>query len=197
MAYPLREHDPERVREEMLIGSKKRFNGVYKYWAGPDLGYQSKETFEKLKKEGYDGDQDYMLLGGWQARRAQLGINKVMKAAAPVVTPVLTPRVATPAPRPILSSKKWSQDLTDLKIKISRSDGRITYASLYGYAEWDLTCREWFAWVEWIEDGSNPRYYRGQSLNKRLPLNSLLTINHDNVMFQYLGRKLIKKRISI
>ena len=89
MAYPLREHDPERVREEMLIGSKKRFNGVYKYWAGPDLGYQSKETFEKLKKEGYDGDQDYMLLGGWQARRAQLGINKVMKAAAPVVTPVI------------------------------------------------------------------------------------------------------------
>ena len=117
----------------------------------------------------------------------------VAPVVTPVVAPILTPRIATPAPRPILSSKKWSQDMTDLKIKISRSDGRITYAFLYGYAEWELAYREWFAWVEWIEDGSNPKYYRGQSLNKRLPLNSLLTINHDNVMFQYLGRKLIKK----
>ena len=83
MAYPRREHDPERIKEDMLIGTKKRINGVDKYWSGPDLGYQTKATFEKLKEEGYKGNQDYMLLGGWQGHRARLGRDKVLEAASP------------------------------------------------------------------------------------------------------------------
>ncbi len=90
MAYPLREHDPERVKEDMLIGTKKRINGVDKYWSGPDLGYQTKATFEKLKEEGYKGNQDYMLLGGWQGHRARLGITEALKTAAPVLEPIAT-----------------------------------------------------------------------------------------------------------
>ena len=90
MAYPLREHDPERVKEDMLIGTKKRINGVDKYWSGPDLGYQTKATFEKLKEEGYKGNQDYMLLGGWQGHRARLGITEALKIAAPVLEPIAT-----------------------------------------------------------------------------------------------------------
>lgn len=90
MAYPLREHDPERVEEDMLIGTKKRINGVDKYWSGPDLGYQTKATFEKLLEEGYKGDPDYMALGGWQSHRANLGINKALNIASPVLEPVMS-----------------------------------------------------------------------------------------------------------
>ena len=90
MAYPLREHDPERVKEDLLIGTKKRINGVDKYWSGPDLGYQTKATFEKLKVEGYKGDRDYMALGGWQSHRANQGINKALSIASPVLEPVIS-----------------------------------------------------------------------------------------------------------
>ncbi len=89
MAYNRTWEDPERLERERPIGSKAIVDGIEKLWAGPDLGYQSEATFNELQTEGYDGDQDYMLSGGWQARRAQLGINKVIEAVAPIITPTL------------------------------------------------------------------------------------------------------------
>ena len=83
----LRQQESETTRP---IGSEAVLNGEPVKWAGPDLSWQSPETFEKLQTEGYDGDQNYMLSGGWQARRANLGITEALKIAAPVVEPIVT-----------------------------------------------------------------------------------------------------------
>jgi len=83
----LRQQESETTRP---IGSEAVLNGEPVKWAGPDLSWQSPETFEKLQTEGYDGDQDYMLSGGWQSRRANLGIAEALKIASPVLEPVIS-----------------------------------------------------------------------------------------------------------
>ena len=86
----IREAADQRRDQQRPIGSEAVLNGKPVLWAGPDLAWQSPETFEKLQTEGYDGDQDYMLSGGWQSRRANLGITEALKIAAPVVEPIVT-----------------------------------------------------------------------------------------------------------
>lgn len=88
----LRQQESETTRP---IGSEAVLNGEPVKWAGPDLAWQSEPTFNKLQTEGYGGDQDYMLSGGWQSRRAQLGINKVLEAASPVIEPVMSAAQST------------------------------------------------------------------------------------------------------
>ena len=86
----IREATDRRNDRQRPIGSKAVLNGKPVLWAGPDLEWQSPETFKKLKEEGYKGNQDYMLLGGWQGHRARLGITEALKTAAPVLEPIAT-----------------------------------------------------------------------------------------------------------
>ena len=79
----IREAADRRSDRQRPIGSEAVLNGKPVLWAGPDLEWQSPETFKKLKEEGYKGNQDYMLLGGWQGHRARLGRDKVLEAASP------------------------------------------------------------------------------------------------------------------
>ena len=72
------------------IGSKAVLNGKPVLWAGPDLEWQSPETFKKLQTEGYKGDVDYLSTWGWQSNRANLGIAKALKIAKPVLEPVIS-----------------------------------------------------------------------------------------------------------
>ena len=96
------------------------------------------------------------------------------------------------------ADKKWSSKMNenDKFVKICRSDGKITKAQLYGYPEWDFVQKKWFAWVKWTENGTNQNYYNGQILNKRILLNTLLEINTDNIRLQFVGRKLLNKKLS-
>ena len=86
----IREAADRRSDRQRPIGSEAVLNGKPVLWAGPDLKWQSPETFKKLKEEGYKGNQDYMLLGGWQGHRARLGITEALKTAAPVLEPIAT-----------------------------------------------------------------------------------------------------------
>ncbi len=72
------------------IGSKAVLNGKPVLWAGPDLEWQSPETFKKLQTEGYKGDVDYLSKWGWQSNRANLGIAEALKIASPVLEPVMS-----------------------------------------------------------------------------------------------------------
>ena len=72
------------------IGSEAVLNGKPVKWAGPDLAWQSLETFKKLETEGYKGDVDYLSKWGWQSHRANLGIAEALKIAKPVLEPVMS-----------------------------------------------------------------------------------------------------------
>ena len=72
------------------IGSDAVLKGKPVKWAGPDLEWQSPETFKKLQTEGYKGDVDYLSKWGWQSNRANLGIAKALKIAKPVLEPVIS-----------------------------------------------------------------------------------------------------------
>ncbi len=72
------------------IGSEAVLNGKPVLWAGPDLEWQSPETFKKLETEGYKGDVDYLSKWGWQSHRANLGIAEALKIAKPVLEPVIS-----------------------------------------------------------------------------------------------------------
>jgi len=80
----------QRSDRQRPIGSKAVLNGKPVLWAGPDLEWQSPETFKKLETEGYGGDPDYLLKGGWQSNRFNLGINKALEVASPVLEPIAT-----------------------------------------------------------------------------------------------------------
>jgi len=72
------------------IGSDAVLKGKPVKWAGPDLEWQSPETFKKLETEGYKGDVDYLSKWGWQSNRANLGIAEALKIAKPVLEPVMS-----------------------------------------------------------------------------------------------------------
>ena len=121
--------------EERPIGSRAIIDGVEKLWAGPDLGYQTEETYQKLETEGYDGDPDYLLKGGWGARRVQKGIiEPAIETVAETVAPIAPYAAATyetlttPLQRQVIKTGfqglGWTVDkLSDLTSGASRAMG--------------------------------------------------------------------------
>ncbi len=91
----IREATDRRNDRQRPIGSKAVLNGKPVLWAGPDLEWQSPETFEKLQTEGYDGDPDYLRNFGWQWNRFQKGVLKpTLQAATETLAPI-APHVKT------------------------------------------------------------------------------------------------------
>ena len=81
----------DRHRDKLrAIGTKAVRNGKPVLWAGPDLAWQSPETFKKLQTEGYKGNPDYLSKGGVSGHRARLARNEGLKIASPVLEPIAT-----------------------------------------------------------------------------------------------------------
>tara|TARA_B100000902_G_C27276675_1_gene899238 strand:- start:45 stop:1634 length:1590 start_codon:yes stop_codon:yes gene_type:complete len=76
----------DRLNRKRAIGTS---DDEGRRWAGPDLGYQSQETFNKLKTEGYDGDTDYLRNFGWELRRFKQAAGPVLQSAVEKAAPAL------------------------------------------------------------------------------------------------------------
>jgi len=82
----IREATRSRSERKRAIGTS---DGEGRRWAGPDLGYQSQETFNKLETEGYDGDPDYLRNFGWEVRRVQKAAGPVIQSAMEKAAPAI------------------------------------------------------------------------------------------------------------
>ena len=76
----------DRLNRKRAIGTS---DDEGRRWAGPDLGYQSQETFNKLKTEGYDGDADYLRNFGWEVRRFKEAAGPVLHSAVEKAAPAV------------------------------------------------------------------------------------------------------------
>jgi len=80
----IRKAADRRRDRQRSIGSEAVLNGKPVKWAGPDLAWQSPETFKKLETEGYGGDVDYLRNGGWQANKINTAIGEAAQNLKPI-----------------------------------------------------------------------------------------------------------------